>query len=109
MTASGKLENVNVVLKANVYFDGKVVSHKVELKDGSMKTIGVIYSGSYNFKTGVPEKMDVIAGICKVRLAGAKEWKTYGEGTFFEVPGNSAFDIEVKDGLMEYLCSYLHA
>jgi hypothetical protein len=107
MTASGKLENVNVVLKANVYFDGKVVSHTVELKDGSVKTIGVIYPGAYSFKTGRPERMDMTAGTCNVRLAGTAEWKTYGQGTFFEVPGNSSFDIEVKNGLMEYLCSYL--
>ena len=107
MTAAGKLENVNVILKANVYFDGKVVSHKVEFKDGSVKTVGVIYPGSYNFKSGVPERMDVTAGTCMVRLAGAKEWKTYIEGAFFEVPGNSSFEIEVLSGIMEYLCSYL--
>ncbi len=107
MTVAAKLENVNVVLKANVYFEGKVVSHKIELEDGTVKTVGMIYPGSYNFKTAGPERMEIISGTCKVRLAGANEWKTYGEGTFFEVPGNSAFDIETKEGRMEYLCSYL--
>lgn len=51
--------------------------------------------------------MDVIAGTCNVRLSGATEWKTFGAGDSFEVPGNSVFDIKVKDGIMEYLCSYL--
>ncbi len=107
MTVAAKLENVNVVLKANVYFEGKVVSHKIELEDGTVMKVGMIYTGSYNFKTAGPERMEIISGTCKVRLAGANEWKTYGEGTFFEVPGNSAFDIETKEGRMEYLCSYL--
>ena len=31
---------VEVVAKANVYFDGKVVSHTVRFQDGSKKTLG---------------------------------------------------------------------
>jgi purine/pyrimidine-nucleoside phosphorylase len=102
-----KIENVNVVLKANIYFEGKVVSHAVEFKDGSKKTIGIIYPGTYNFGTKAPERMELIAGACRVRLKGAADWKTYEAGTFFDVPGDSAFDITVEKGIMEYLCSYL--
>ena len=31
----------------------------------------------------------------------------YAEGTYFDVPGQSGFTIEVKAGLCEYLCSFL--
>ena len=106
-TIPNEFSGVTALTRANVYFEGKVVSHKIELEDGTVKTVGMIYPGSYNFKTAGPERMEIISGTCKVRLAGANEWKTYGEGTFFEVPGNSAFDIETKEGRMEYLCSYL--
>jgi len=35
-------ENVSVVKQANVYFDGKCVSHTVQFADGTRKSIGVI-------------------------------------------------------------------
>ncbi len=43
--------DVEAVTKANVYFDGKVVSHTIRFKDGSKKTLGLIYPGSYHFGT----------------------------------------------------------
>jgi len=43
-----------------------------------------------------------------VKLAGAADWTEYAAGSFFDVPGNSSFDIAVADGvLMEYVCSYI--
>ncbi len=101
-----QFENVTVVAKANVYFDGKVTSHAVEFADGSKKTIGLIYPGSYNFGTAAPEKMEIIAGACKVKIAGSDNWADYEAGTYFEVPGNSAFDIVVEEGITEYVCSF---
>ncbi|MFA5857548.1 MAG: pyrimidine/purine nucleoside phosphorylase [Elusimicrobiota bacterium] len=102
-----KIENVTVVTKANIYFDGKVVSHTVELKDGSKQTVGLIYQGNFHFTTGKPERMDITAGQCKIKLAGETEWTTYSAGTFFDVPGNSAFDIAVESGITEYICTYM--
>lgn len=101
-----QFDDVSVVCKANVYFDGKVVSHTVLFKDGSKKTLGLIYPGAYNFGTGAPEKMEIIAGSCRVKVAGESDWTDYPAGTFFRVPGNSAFDIQVADGIAEYICSY---
>jgi purine/pyrimidine-nucleoside phosphorylase len=101
-----QFDDVSVVCKANVYFDGKVVSHTVVLKDGSKKTIGLIYPGSFTFNTGAPEKMEIIAGACRVKVAGEADWAGYPAGTFFRVPGSSSFDIEVGDGIAEYVCSF---
>jgi uncharacterized protein YaiE (UPF0345 family) len=104
--APENLKNVTVPLKANIYFDGKVVSHTLLATDGSKKTVGLIYPGSFNFKTAAPERMDILAGSCRVRLKGETEWKPYDAGTFFKVAGNSAFDISVEQGIAEYLCSF---
>jgi len=101
-----RFENVSVVCKANVYFDGKVVSHTVEFADGTKKTVGLIYPGEYKFNTDAPEKMEIIAGASKVKQAGSDSWEDYNAGTFFLVPGKSYFEISVASGVAEYICSF---
>jgi len=90
--------------KANVYFDGKCVSHSVELADGTKKSVGVILPSTLTFNTGAPEVMQLVEGECRVRLAGG-EWKAYAGGQSFDVPGNSSFDIEVSKTL-HYICHF---
>lgn len=104
MTA--QLENVTVTCKANIYFDGKVISHTVMFPDGTKKTIGLIYPGVYKFSTGAPEKMEIISGTAKSKLPGHDNWESFNAGSFFKVPGNSSFEIAVDSGIVEYVCSY---
>lgn len=104
--APERFDNVSVVSKANVYFDGKVVSHTVLFADGTKKTLGIIFPGAYEFGTGASERMDVIDGACRVMLAGATEWTSYPTGTSFSIAENSSFKIEVEGALMQYMCSY---
>ena len=101
--------DVTVATKANVYFDGNVVSHTVLFADGTKKTLGLIRPGSYHFNTGMPERMEIVAGECRVIFDGNKDTHTYGAGTHFDVPGNSGFTIAVTAGLCEYICSFLKA
>ena len=98
--------NVEVVAKANVYFDGKVVSHTVVFPDGTKKTLGLIYPGSFHFGTQAPERMQIVAGSCRARLDGQSEWKAYAAGGEFRVPGASGFDIAVESEIVEYICSF---
>jgi hypothetical protein len=98
---------VTVHTKANVYFDGKVVSHTVLMAGGAKKTLGLIYPGSYHFGTGAPERMEIVAGQCRVTLDGAVEPVAYAVGQHFDVPGKSGFTIEVASGICEYICSFL--
>ncbi len=100
-------ENVTVEAKANVYFDGKVVSHTVIHPDGQRKTVGLIYPGTYHFGTAAPERMDIISGDCSVVLDGNTDTMDIDAGSAFEVPGNSGFTITVKDCICEYICSFL--
>lgn len=107
MSAPSQFSGVTVHTKANVYFDGGVVSHTVLFADGTKKTLGLIRSGNYHFGTGAPERMEIVAGSCKVTLDGQSAVQTYGAGTFFDVPGKSGFTIVVEAGLCEYVCSFL--
>ena len=99
--------NVTVDAKANIYFDGRVVSHTVHFPDGSRKTLGLIHPGSYHFGTAAPERMDIIAGNCRVTINGSSDEQAYAAGESFDVPGNSGFTITVEETICEYVCSFL--
>ena len=98
-------DKVSVVKKANVYFDGKCVSHTVVLADGTKKTVGVILPSSLTFNTGAPEIMEGVGGSCRVRLKGEADWKTHSAGESFSVPGNSSFEIAC-DEPYHYVCHF---
>ena len=100
-----QFDNVSVVKQANVYFDGKCVSHTLVFPDGSRKSVGVIFPGTLTFNTGAPEVMELNAGQCRVKLQGESEWKTYRGGESFSVPGNSSFEIETLE-LLDYVCHF---
>ncbi len=100
-----KLIAAEVSTRANVYFEGKCVSHTVQLADGSRKSVGVILPSTLTFSTGAPEVMQIVDGQCKVRLAGSESWQTYGAGQSFDVPGQSSFDIEVAEPV-HYICHF---
>ena len=102
-----EFRGVTAVAKANVYFDGKVVSHTIVLDDGSKKTLGLIYPGEFHFGTDASELMEIVAGTCAVKIDGETTTADYGPGQSFTVPAQSGFDIQVRDGICEYVCSFL--
>jgi purine/pyrimidine-nucleoside phosphorylase len=104
---SAQFQNVTAVAKANVYFDGKVVSHSILFPDGSKKTLGLIYPGKFHFGTDKAERMEIVAGSCTVKLDGENATKDYSMGALFDVPAKSGFDIEVETGICEYVCSFI--
>lgn len=98
---------VTAVAKANVYFEGRVVSHTILLADGSKKTLGIIFPGSYHFGTDAAEQMDITDGACEVVLDGTSASTTHPAGNSFHVPAKSGFTITVKDAPCQYVCSFL--
>ncbi len=100
-----QFEQVSVLKIANVYFDGKCVSHTVVLADGSRKSVGVILPASLTFNTAAPEIMETIAGSCRYRIAGG-QWLSVGAGESFSVPANTSFDIEVVGEPYHYVCHF---
>jgi purine/pyrimidine-nucleoside phosphorylase len=100
-----QFDHVSVKKKANVYFDGKCVSHTVQFADGTKKSVGVILPATLTFTTGVAEIMETVAGGCRYRIKGG-DWQTSGIGESFKVPGNSSFDIEVSGEPYHYICHF---
>lgn len=105
MSDNTRFDGVAVLKKANVYFDGKCVSHTVVFPDGSRKSVGVIFPSQLTFNTGSPEVMEITAGSCRVRIKGHPDWKRYGAGERFSVDANSSFDIETA-AVLEYVCHF---
>ena len=100
-----KIDNISVITRANVYFDGKCVSHGITLADGTKKSVGVILPATLTFNTGAPETMECVAGSCEYRLAGTDNWVKSSAGEKFSVPGHSRFDIRVTD-TYHYICHF---
>ncbi len=100
-----KIDNVSVTTQANVYFEGKCVSHGMTLADGTKKSVGVVLPATLTFKTGAPEIMECVAGACEYRLAGTDVWLQSGPGERFSVPGNTSFDIRVTSAY-HYICHF---
>ncbi|MEY2700823.1 MAG: hypothetical protein RIQ52_1578 [Pseudomonadota bacterium] len=98
-------DNVSVTKKANVYFDGRCISHTIMLPDGSRKTLGVLLPSHLTFNTASAETMDIISGRCEILLDGQTEWQSFAAGESFEVPGNSSFQIRV-DEITDYVCHF---
>lgn len=101
-----EFQNVTVVKKANVYYDGKVVSRTIIFNDGAVKTLGFMQPGTYTFTTGAAEIMEFSSGNLSVELPNHKEpLVIQGEGRF-EVPANSSFTCHVKTAA-DYCCSFV--
>jgi uncharacterized protein YaiE (UPF0345 family) len=96
---------VSVTTKANVYFDGKCVSHSITLADGTKKSVGVVLPATLTFNTGAPEIMECVAGSCEYKLKGSEAWVKSSAGEKFNVPGNSSFDIRVTEPY-HYICHF---
>lgn len=100
-----QFDNVSVATKANVYFDGKCVSHSITLADGTKKSVGVVLPATLTFNTGAPEIMECVAGSCEYKLAGSDAWLKSGPGEQFSIPGNSSFEIRVTEAY-HYICHF---
>ena len=109
MSAPQQLTGVSVGTKANVFFDGRCVSHTVTFPDGTRKSCGVILpaadGASITFNVGAAEIMETVAGECLVKRTGESDFTRYGEGEKFSVPANTAFEIKVT-APYHYICHF---
>lgn len=101
-----EFNDVTIVKKANIYFDGKVTSRTVIFADGSRKTLGVMLPGEYEFNTDQREIMEIISGELEVLLSKEEGWKKVSGGKSFEVAAKSKFGLKVSK-VTDYCCSFV--
>ena len=103
-----EFKNVAVTKAANFYFDGKVTSRTLTFEDGSVKTLGIMMPGEYEFGTADAEIMEITSGELDVQLPGSDTSVTIKSGGQFEVEANAKFKVNVKT-VTDYCCSYIKA
>ena len=82
---------VSVTTKANVYFDGKCVSHSFTQADGTRKSVGVILPATLTFNTGAPEIMECVGGSCDYKLDGSDAWSRPQRASNSTCPATPSF------------------
>ena len=101
-----KFYNVTVDINLNTYFEGRVTSRNIIFSDGSLKTLGVMLEGEYEFNTSKKEIMEITSGEIHVLLPNSINWQTFKDNSSFEVPSNSLFKVKVIK-ITNYCCSYI--
>jgi len=101
-----EFNNVTILKKANIYFNGNVSSRTVLFSDGSKKTLGIMLPGEYDFNTADKEIMEILSGDLDVLVPGDDVWKAVKGGESFEVPANSRFSLKIKT-ITDYCCTFV--
>ena len=99
------IDGVSIHTQANVFFEGKCISHAITTANGTKLSVGVILPATLTFNTGAPEVMECVAGSCEYKLDGSHDWVTSQAGEKFSVPGDSKFDIRVT-APYHYICHF---
>ncbi len=100
-----EIKNITIKKEANIYYDGKVTSRSIILKDGSTQSLGIMMPGEYTFDTEQAEIMEMMSGELEIKLPN-EEWKILKTPEVFNVPANSSFDLKIKT-VTDYCCSYI--
>jgi uncharacterized protein YaiE (UPF0345 family) len=100
-----EFNNVKVNKEANIYFDGKVISRTIIFADASIKTLGVMLPGEYEFNTEKKELMEIYTGELAVHINNSGIWEKIEGGMSFSVPAKSKFNIKIYK-ITNYCCSY---
>ena len=101
-----EFHNVTVDLKSNTYFEGRVTNRNIKFLDGSLKTLGVMLEGEYEFNNAKKEIMGITSGEMHVLLPDSSEWQIFSENISFFVPANSSFKVKLTK-VTNYCCSYI--
>lgn len=99
-----QFDYVSVSKKANVYFDGKCVSHAITLADGTRKSVGVILPSTLRFDLNTREVMEVVDGTAYVSINGAPE-QAFIVGQSWTVEAGGYFIIRAELPV-HYVCHF---
>ena len=84
-----KISNVEMMSKANVYWDGKVTSRTFFHADGSKHTLGIT-AGTYTFGVGDREIVTLIAGEVEVKRPVDSDWVRFKTPEAFEIQATAS-------------------
>ena len=101
---SMQFDQVSVGKKANVYFDGKCVSHTVTLPNGVRKSVGVVLPSTLRFDLSTKEIMEVVDGNAFVSINGAPE-QEFKAGQSWEVEKGGYFIVRAEQPV-HYVCHF---
>ena len=93
------------MITTNEYFNATVKSLGYSTVNGK-STVGVMEAGEYEFGTSSHETMTVIEGELIALLPGETTWKSFTNGSSFEVEANTSFKVK-SVGQTSYLCKYI--
>ena len=99
-----QFDEVSVGKKANVFFDGKCVSHTVTLPNGVRKSVGVVLPSTLRFDLSTKEVMEVVDGTAFVSINGAPE-QEFKAGQSWEVEKGGYFIIRAEQPV-HYVCHF---
>ena len=99
-----QFDQVTVNKKANVFFDGKCVSHTVTLPSGERKSVGVILPSTLRFDLTTKEVMEVVDGTAHVSINGTPE-QAFAAGQSWTVEAGGYFVIRAEQPV-HYVCHF---
>jgi uncharacterized protein YaiE (UPF0345 family) len=99
-----QFDQVTVNKKANVFFEGKCISHTVTLANGERKSVGVILPSTLRFDLTTKEVMEVVDGTAHVSINGAPE-QPFAAGQSWTVEAGGYFVIRAEQAV-HYVCHF---
>ena len=101
-----RFENVTVLVRANIYEEGRCQSRTLIFPDGVKKTLGVYLPGEFVFDSDEPEKVLMTSGSVDVLFPSDETWRTVKAGESYDVPANCTFKVRCS-AIAEYICDFL--
>ena len=91
-------------MEHNVYFDGKIQSLGFQSDQGEA-TVGVVETGTYTVPTDCVEKLTILSGKGRVKVA-QQGWKDIKTGDVITLPPDVEVTWEVATPNVCYLCLF---
>lgn len=94
-----RFQGVDVITRARLSLGGQRVERTVILPDGEMKSLGLMHPGTYRLQNEEAERLQILAGVARYRLAGEAEWRELREGDTVYLPAQTEYELEVLEHL----------
>lgn len=95
----------SITAKAQLSYGGKVATRTMITAAGEMKSLGLMHPGVYRMTTEAAERVEILAGSCRVKLADEQVWNDYQAGDSFTVPANTGYEIDVER-MLDYVAHH---